>query len=57
MNWNEIVAQCWQRGNGIGDTIIAVQRGTGVTLTFDEVRRHFVDLANQTIPTGSERAA
>jgi hypothetical protein len=39
------VAECWQRGNSIAETISMARRRHQTTLSFDEVRSHFVQLA------------
>lgn len=44
------IAECWDRGDSIGETILSVRRRFGVRLTFDDVHHRFVILS-------AERAA
>ena len=47
MTIEQWIARCWQRGNSIGETIVAIHRNCGVRPTFHEVRRHFVNLSER----------
>lgn len=42
---DEVLHRCWERGNGIDETIAAVRRTTGARVDFARVHRAFVALS------------
>lgn len=52
----EKLFRCWADGFGIAQTIAAVRRTCGTTLTFEQVRTTFAEITHRFTATNQEAA-